>query len=289
MTKKKGLGRGLDALMEDLDQDFSLSGGVLEVEPASVAPNPYQPRRQILPKDIKELTESVRQKGVLEPLLVRPKGDGRWELIAGERRLQAAKQAGLKRVPVMVREASESEMLEIALIENLHREDLNPIEEAEAYQRLAREFSRSQAQIAEVTGRDRSTVANLMRLLNLPLPVQEDVRQGRLSAGHARALLPLDEQELILQARKTILMKGLSVRQAEALVKTMLRPPAPRPKREEHQAYFQSLADQITRRVGARVRLIRRGKKGRIEIPFSSDRELERLLAYFGVGRPEDK
>jgi len=270
--------------MDDLNQDPSGPASLIYIEPGYIDPNPYQPRREIKPAELKELSDSIKQRGVLEPLLVRLKDDDRYELIAGERRLQAAIMAGLKQVPVLIREADESAMLEIALIENLHREDLNPLEEAEAYKRLAVEFNKAQSEIAEVSGRDRSTVANLMRLLNLPSAVQEDVRQGRLTAGHARALLPLDDLNLILEARKAVLLGELSVRQTETLVKRMLRPATALPaKRRDNQEYFNSLADQMARRVGAKVKIIRHGKKGRIEIRFLSDNELERLLNFFGV------
>jgi len=284
MAKKKGLGRGLEALIDDFGVTLDLPGQPLEVPADRIQPNPFQPRRTIDDNSLKSLIESIKGRGVLQPLLVRRLGPDRYELIAGERRLRACQAAGLATVPVIVREAGGGpDLLEMALVENLNREDLNPIEIAEAYHRLGEEFQRTQAEIAGITGHDRSTVANLLRLLNLPSAVKTDVSQGRLSVGHARALLAFKDEASILEARARILKEELSVRQTEALVKRLLRPPAPRRSTSGDEAYFEALADRMTRRLGAKVRLVRRGKKGRIEIRFSSDQELERLLALFGV------
>ena len=212
MVKKKGLGKGLGALMEFPAGTESGAGTPLEVRVGAITANPQQPRSRINEKSLKPLADSIKEKGVLEPLVVRRSGIDQYELIAGERRLRASKIAGLERVPVIVREADPLEMLEIALIENLHREDLNPLDEAESYQRLRDEFSRTQEEIARLSGRDRSTVANLIRLLALPAPVQEDLRQGRLTTGHARALLALENEQAILSAREQILVESMSVR-----------------------------------------------------------------------------
>jgi len=244
MAKKKGLGRGLGALIEDLDEDFSLSGNPLEVPIGKISSNPFQPRVTFNEKELKALAESIKNKGVLAPLVVRRLDTDQYELIAGERRLRAAKTAGLDRVPVIVREATEVEMLEVALIENLHREDLDPIEEATAYRRLIQEFNQTQQDVARLTGRDRSTTANLMRLLNLPEAVQKDVRARRLSVGHARALLALEREDLILQVREKILREKLSVRQTETLVKRLLKPPVSKQTVKPDELYFQALAEQ---------------------------------------------
>ncbi|MBW2085654.1 MAG: ParB/RepB/Spo0J family partition protein [Deltaproteobacteria bacterium] len=284
MAKKKGLGRGLEALIEGLDEDLSLSGSLFEVSLDKIASNPFQPRVTFKEKDLRALAESIKNKGVLAPLMVRRLDSGQYELIAGERRLRAARAAGLTSVPVIVREATRAELLEIALIENLHREDLDPIEEAEAYRRLMEEFSRTQQEVADLTGRDRSTTANLLRLLNLPEAVQQDVRQGRLSIGHARALLALERPKIILEVREKILKENLSVRQTEALVKKILKPPPSKQIIKPDELYFQALAEQLTRKLGAKVNLYRKGKQGRIEITFSSDEELERLLKFFRAG-----
>lgn len=286
MPRKKGLGRGLGALIDDIDDgDFMApKTAPSEISPDKISPNPYQPRRTIDAKDLKGLIESIKSKGVLEPLLVKPDGPDSYILIVGERRLEASKAAGLDRVPVVVRDATPSEMLEIALIENLHRKDLNPIEEAEAYQRLADEFGHTQAKIAGIAGRDRSTVANIMRLLQLPEAVRLDLVHNRLTIGHARAMLSLEDQDLMLEVRRQVLEGQLSVRETERLIKKLLKPPVEKPAVESDDLYLQALADQITRALGSKAKLIRQGGKGRIEIRFSSDQELERLLKFFNVG-----
>lgn len=281
MTKKKGLGRGLGALIEMDEQEASAN--LCEISLSALAPNPFQPRAEINPDELKELAESIKENGVLEPLLVRRSGANAYQLIAGERRFRAATLAGLATVPVLIKDVDDQKMLELALVENLHRQDLNPIEEAEAYRRLADEFGHSQQDIARVVSRDRSTVANLMRLLKLPTSVKTDVTQGRLTTGHARALLSLEKQELIEKAREEILRGKLTVRQTETLVRRLLAPrekPAPDP---ADKAYFDSLAHQVTSALGLKARLNRRGRKGSLVIRFASDEELAHLLERLGA------
>ena len=283
MVKKKGLGKGLSALIEDSINSYAEAGQPLEVPIDNIDTNPLQPRSSIKTKDLKGLIESIREKGVIEPLIVRRIAQDSYQLIAGERRWHASREAGLKTVPVMIREATPVEMLELALIENLHREDLNPIEEAESYHRLAEEFSRTQEEIAALSGKDRSTVANLVRLLALPDPIQEDVRQGRISAGHARALLALEKIEQMMTVREQILKRRLSVRETEALVKKINRIPKQKNRdAEKDKAYFESLSDAMTRTLGAKVRIVHRGRR-RIEISYTNNDELERLLNVMGV------
>ena len=282
MSKKRGLGRGLEALIEDRN-DGNRAGTPLEVPVEAIAANPLQPRSTIKDKELKALADSIKDKGVLEPLVAMRLGPDQYQLIAGERRLRASRLAGLETVPVILRDATRAEQLELALIENLHREDLNPVEEAESYQRLVDEFQRTQEEVARLSGRDRSTVANLMRLLALPEPVKDDVRQGRLTAGHARALLALPTPQQILTAREQVLTRGLSVRETEALVKKANSPPRP-VRRDKDQAYFEALSDSMTRTLGAKVRVQHRGKRGRIEISYSSNQDLERLMRLLGVG-----
>ena len=284
MVKKKGLGRGLDALIENLDRGLETGPMVMQAPVEAITANPRQPRTDFKAKDLKSLTDSIKDRGVLEPLLVRRSGPGEYELIAGERRLRAAREAGLATVPVILREASPQEMLELALIENLHREDLNPMEEAEAYLLLMEDFGRNHEEIARLAGRDRSTVANLIRLLQLPEPVQEDVHQGRLTAGHARAFLSLGEADLILTARREVLAGSLSVRQTEGLVKKMLAAPKPRKKADPAaEVYYERLAEEIGRALEAKVRIVQKANKGRLEINFKSARELETLMTAMGV------
>ena len=283
MTKKKGLGRGLGALLEDPNQTKSQPGAPFEVPINSIEPNPYQPRKNPDAKELKALADSILDHGLLEPPVVRLVAPDRYELIAGERRLRAAKLAGLKKIPVVIREAQGVEKLELALLENLQREDLDPIEEAEAFNRLTDEFGRTQEEVARLAGRDRSTVANTMRLLGLPRPVQDDVRHKRLSAGHARALLGLESEDQILAAREIVLSQGLSVRQTEALVKKALKPPRKPTPAEKDTAYFEALSREMARVLGSKVKLHRKGKRGRIEIEFNSNEDLERLMSLLGV------
>lgn len=283
MTKKKGLGRGLEALIGEKYDNDDIVTKLAEIPVKSINPNPFQPRSSINEKDIKPLSLSIKEKGILEPLIVRASGNEHYELIAGERRLRAAELAGLEKVPVIIRDASPVEMLEIALIENIHREDLNPIEEAESYKLLADKFERSQEDIARLCGKDRSTVANFMRLLQLPNPVKSDVRNGRLSAGHARALLSLNSQDMILEARDLVLRNQLSVRETEKLVKRLASPPKRGSKDSGDEAYFKSLSESMTRSLGAKVKIVAKGRK-RIEISYSNNDELERIMRQMGVG-----
>ncbi|MCB2190230.1 MAG: ParB/RepB/Spo0J family partition protein [Deltaproteobacteria bacterium] len=286
--KVPALGRGLAALLGDDDYP----GGGLATEPGPgervvelpierLEPNPYQPRRLFDGDALKALAESIAEHGVLQPLVVRPVDQG-YQLIAGERRLRASQVAGLICVPVVVRQATDQQALLLALLENLQREDLNPLEEAHAYRRLAAEFQLNQEDIAKGVGRDRSTVANSLRLLKLPVEMQKDLAAGLLTAGHARALLSLDNEAAMRAARDEIVSKGLSVRAAEALVKKMSAAPAPPKAPSQEEVHLSSLAEDLRYRLGAPVEIKRKGKKGVITIRFSSNKELERLLELFG-------
>jgi len=241
-----------------------------------------QPRRTFSPGALEELVASIREKGILQPVLVRPTPDG-YELVAGERRFRAAESAGLSTIPAVVRRLTDREALEAALVENVQRTDLNAIELAEGYQRLAHDFSLSQEQVAERVGKDRATVANTVRLLRLPSPVRQAVADGRLSAGHARALLsaPPEHAPAICE---TVLRRGLSVRETErlcgaAVKRTTARRPAP------SDAHRKSLEEELSRRGGTRVRLRGTLKKGRVEISYFSPEELDRLCAVLFGGR----
>lgn len=273
--KQKGLGRGLSAL---IPEDGAPEAGFFLCPVDEISPNPYQMRRAPDQEKLAGLAASIREKGLLEPIVVRrpaAAGSG-YELIAGERRWRAAVMAGLKAVPALIREADEGESLELALIENIQREDLNPLEEAMAYRRLAEQFGLSQADIARRTGKDRSTVANVVRLLKLPQALQEAILAGKLSAGHARAILALPPGEQ-MAAAEAILTGGLTVRQAEEMSRAR---PRPRPRRgtPEPDPDLAAATQELMTFFGTRVRLLPRGKGGRIEIDYYSEGDLDRII-----------
>jgi ParB family chromosome partitioning protein len=280
MTRKQALGRGLSALIPG-GEDVPRGTLVHEVELARLSTGRFQPRRGFAEAALLELAASIREHGVVQPLVVVPKADG-FEIVAGERRFRAAQLAGLDRVPVVVRERpSDRELLELALVENLQREDLNAIEESEAYGRLREEFALTQEEIATRVGKDRATVANSLRLLRLPSSIKDLVREGSLSGGHARAISSLgtpDEQQGLAEL---VLKKNLSVRQTEALVARLTGPA--RIKRDKRRDPFTRDAEEkLSRRLHTRVRIARRRRGGRIEISFSTEEELiglyERLI-----------
>ncbi len=280
-TKRPALGKGLSALIPDAPE---ARAGVLEVDVDRLTPNPYQPRLQIDDARLEDLTRSIKANGIIQPILVR-RADNGYHIIAGERRWRAAQRAGLLRVPVVVRDvaaADDEKVLEIALIENIQREDLNAIEEATAYRRLADEFHLTQDAIAAAVGKDRSTVANMLRLLKLPDEVQHEVSAGRLSMGHARALLALEGENAQRQLGRDIIARGLSVRETESLVKKALETPrstdqrAPAPP-QQTDVHTRQAEDALKLLLGTSVRIARRGTKGRIEIDFNSEDELIRI------------
>ncbi len=276
-VQKKGLGKGLGALIPGIDTTRDSPN--LQVEVDRIAPNPLQPRRSFDEATIEEMAASVRDQGIIQPLLVRRVGDG-YELIAGERRLRAAVKAGLKEVPVVVREASNSETLQLALIENLQREDLNPIEEATAYQRLQEEFELSQEEIAQKVGKSRPAVANSMRLLLLPKEVQQEVAGGKLLAGQARALLGLENETLILAAAREVIAKGLSTRETERMVGRFKSSRKRRRVAPIADPDLRSLVERLQRSLGTKVRLLHRTSSGRgkVEVEYYSLADLERII-----------
>lgn len=270
--KRKGLGRGFGALIPQAPPPKAVERTVPLDE---ITPNPWQPRVHFDEAKIHEMAESIGEHGIIEPLVVRPRGGG-YELIAGERRLRAARLAGLESVPVAVREMTDRDVLEVTLIENLQREDLSALEEAAAYVRLMEEFGATQDEVARRVGKSRPAVANTIRLLQLPEAVRDEIRAGRLSAGHARALLALDSAvEQTALARDAIRL-GLSVRQLEVRIRLRLQPSAGKPaSRDLHVA---DVEKQLMRSLGTRVRLQSRGGRGRIVIEFYSPAELQRLV-----------
>ena len=282
--KKLVLGKGLDALIPDFDFETNRPTDYFHCDIELIRPNRYQPRRRFAENELKELSLSVKNQGVLQPLLVR-KDDNGYELIAGERRLRAAKMAGLKQVPVVIKSISDKDMLELTIIENIQREDLNPLETAEAYFRLITEFELTQDQAAERVGKSRSSVANFLRLRQLSEQIKSSIADGALSMGHARALLGAPTAALQTAAHRIVVSKGLSVRQTEALVKRLnigtKKNLKPLPSSKDR--HLSDLSDELSRQFGTKVQIKRRGKKGKVEIEFYSDEDLDRLLVLFNL------
>jgi ParB family transcriptional regulator, chromosome partitioning protein len=276
--KRQALGKGLSALIPDVPE--SPSSGLLDIDIDLITPSQFQPRSRLDETGIEDLSRSIRANGVIQPLIVRRKGDS-YELIAGERRWRAAQRAGLLRVPVILREVppgEESRLLEIALIENIQREDLNPIEEATAYRRLIDEFHLTQEAVAAAVGKDRSSVANFLRLLRLPADVRQEVASGRLSMGHARALLSLDSEETQRRLSADIVARGLSVRQVEALVRKLTSPSQKgTTQKQTVDVHTRAAQEQLGLMLGTKVLIVRKKKGGHIRIPFNSEDELNRL------------
>jgi len=314
--KKSGLGKGITSLLGGFDQDIpanhqagataksthpsvvspnkpvqsarsfdALKNQVVDLALDTIVVNPHQPRRFFKDSELQSLAASIKIDGVIQPVTVTTtKIPGKYTLIAGERRLRASKLAGVEKIPAIIREPmSDQEQLRVALIENIQRQDLNVLEEAEAYQALIQDFGLTQEQCADKVGKERSTVANILRILNLPREVQDDLVEGRMTMGHGRALLSLDDKKTILRARDIIIKKGLNVRQTEQLCKSQKTGNSslePNPKSQE--ADLEYIADGLRSVLRTKVKLSGSGHKGRIEISYFSAAELERLLAAMG-------
>ena len=274
--KRRALGRGLSALIPDIPSPPP-PAGPLEVDLDLIEPNQEQPRRAMDEARLDALAQSIKETGVLQPIVVRRRDEGTYEIVAGERRWRAAQRAGLLKVPVVVRDVPADKRLELALIENVQRENLNPLEEARAYRRLAGEFGRTQEQIAQAVGKDRATVANYQRLLALPDDVQADIAAGALTMGHARALASLPDAAAQRGAAREVRAGGLSVRDTEALVKKRLAPP-PRQPPPPADVHTRAAADALRVALGSRVEIVRRRRGGQIRIAFGSEDELQRLF-----------
>jgi len=281
-TPKKGLGKGLGALIpaatessSQVQPDFPSKEIAIDLITAS----PFQPRRMFDEAKIDELATSIRNQGIIQPLVVRPKRDG-YELIAGERRWRAAMRAGLSQVPVVIRDASDLEALQLALVENLQREDLNPIEEASGYRRLQEEFHWNQEEMAEKVGKSRPAIANSLRLLALPAEVQREVTAGNLPAGQARALLGLHNEALIISACRAVIAEGLSTRETEKMVRHLLVGRKRRNHTRLMDPDLNSVVEELQRVLGTRVRLLpkARSSKGRIEIEYYTAADLDRII-----------
>jgi ParB family chromosome partitioning protein len=274
MPPKRGLGRGLDALLPLSDTPT----GVIQLPVSAIGRNPRQPRARLDPTELEELANSIREHGVIQPLIVAQSAyPGQYTLIAGERRLEAARLAGLPAVPALVREATDQQLLELALVENLQRADLGPLEAAQAYKHLSEDFGLSHEEIAAKVGKKRVTVTNTLRLLKLPARLLDALSAGEISEGHARALLPLPNAQAQIAAFNTLLRKGLSVRQTEELVRSMLGQKDARPARPARQAESDALAARMREALGTKVTLRRGRKGGTITIHFYSDEELNAI------------
>jgi ParB family chromosome partitioning protein len=285
------LGKGLGVLLGDAASPRAAAAAdappagealadVRQIPVARCSPNPHQPRERFDPQAGDALVESVRERGVLQPILVTPDGEGGYRIVAGERRWRAARSAGLERIPAVVKRADAREMIELALVENLQREDLNAIEEAKGYRELADAFGLSQAEIAEKVGKDRSTVANALRLLELPREVQELVESGALAMTHARALLGLEQPAERVRLAREAVTRGLSVRQVEERVRRARSAPPRQGVTHGGSAQVRLLEDELQRALGTRVRILQRRKgAGAIEISFHSAEEFERVNA----------
>jgi ParB family chromosome partitioning protein len=272
--KRPALGRGLSALIPD--SPLPAAGDrSLDVDTDLLRPNKFQPRTHVDEERIESLARSIKSNGIIQPIVVR-RIDGGYEIVAGERRWRAAQRAGLLKVPVVVRDIAEERLLAVALIENIQREDLNPIEEAVAYRRLADEFHLTQEQIAEAVGKDRSSIANHVRLLRLPHEVRANVASNALSMGHARALLAVADEASLLRLARDVVSRNLSVRETEALVKKASAPSEPKPAAIVD-VHTRAAEEKLRLALGTRVRIARKGKGGRIEIDFGSEDELHRL------------
>lgn len=297
---RKGLGKGLDALFSAVPEStqeeekraenksatiaaaVSETGeAVRELKMIDIEPNPEQPRKQFEPDKLEELADSIKQHGMIQPLLVREQGNGRYLIIAGERRWRAAKLAGLKQVPCIIKDYSEQEVMEIALIENLQREDLNPIEEAEGYQELMKKFGLTQELVSERVGKSRSAVANALRLNHLTDEVKQMLADGRLTQGHARALLPLPTEKLQITVARRIEKEGLNVRQTETLVAKLKEQKPDKPQKtmdKEILQYYAVAEERLSSRLGTKVKIHEGRKKSKIEIEYYTADDLERLL-----------
>ncbi len=279
VNKKGGLGKGLDALFIDNSTEEK---GASTVNINDIEPNRDQPRKTFTEASLKELSDSIAMHGVIQPLLVRPISDGGYQLIAGERRWRASRMAGLTQVPVYIKEMTDKEAMEFALIENLQREDLNPIEEAEGFKLLMDTYSLTQAEAAERVGKSRPAVANALRLLALPKAVLDMVKEGKLSSGHARTLLPVTDEKILVDLAEQIIKKEISVRETERIVKSILNPKADKDKKEKktkRDPYFDECELAIREELGRKAEIhVTKGNKGTIEIEFFSKSDLQSIL-----------
>ncbi|MDP2043720.1 MAG: ParB/RepB/Spo0J family partition protein [Candidatus Omnitrophota bacterium] len=283
--ERRALGKGLSALIpEKVLESAAHKEEIIYVQSGQIKPNPFQPREDFNQQNIEELAQSIKEKGIIQPLLVRRRGDN-YELIAGERRLRAANSLGLKEIPIIVRDVTDQDSLELALIENIQREDLNPIEEAHAYQHLIDKFKVTQEKISEVLGKARVTITNTLRLLKLPHEIQEEMKKGRISFAHGRALLEIEDANHQRSLAQEIIAKGLSVRELESLIKTS-RPKSLKRKigQGQREPIVAVLEEQLQHALATKVRISKRKKRGHINIEFYSQEDLERIVKVIKGG-----
>ena len=277
--KKQALGRGLAALIPEIEKSQERSKDFFYCEIELIRSNRFQPRMQFAEDELAELCQSIKEQGILQPLLVREENDG-FQLIAGERRLRAAKKAGLTQVPVVIKRIDDSKLLELSIVENIQRTNLNPIEESEAYHRLITEFNLTQDEAATRVGKSRSAVANFLRLRQLPEPIKTSMQEGKLTMGHARALLGIENSTQQMAAWRAVVKKNLSVRETEDLIRS-LKDEKKKPKvgrKSTEDLHLLTLADDLSRHFGTKVVIKRRGQAGRVEIEFYSNDDLDRLI-----------
>lgn len=279
---KQSLGRGLSALIPE-SAKRQTADRVINISVNDITPNPYQPRIKMDNESLEELAASIKEKGVVQPILVRSMGTDKYEIIAGERRFRACKMVGLPEVPAIVKEVNDAEAMAIAITENIQREDLNAIELARAYSSLMSEFNLTQEQLAQSVGKSRPAVANMMRLLQLPQEIQENILSGKVSMGHARALLSLEQQNLQIEVCKKIIELDLSVRQTEKLVQKLLRQPKQQ-KLAIRSAEIEAVENKLRTMLATQVKLSQTGKKGKIEIEYYSVDDLDRIMSIIEAG-----
>ncbi|HOA83643.1 MAG TPA: ParB/RepB/Spo0J family partition protein [Thermodesulfovibrio thiophilus] len=267
---KKALGKGLDALIPKKEDTL------IEIEIERILPGTSQPRTGFNEGSLKELAQSIKEKGIIQPIVVSRVGDGTFRIIAGERRWKAAKIAGLEKIPAVIKDVSPREAVEIALIENIQREDLDPVETASAFERLLREFDITQEELSKRVGKDRATIANYLRILKLPEEAREYLKNGSLTVGHAKAILSIENPQRQLEVAKVVIKKSLSVRQTEELVKRMNKPQAVKANTEIPE--IKDLEDKLISELGAKVKILHKGKKGKLEIFYNSLDELDGIL-----------
>jgi len=275
---KTALGKGLEALIPEKGEE------VLYLDIDRIFPGEHQPRKAFKDDSLKELAASIKERGVLQPIIVSRVGDGTFRLVTGERRWRAAALAGLKKIPALIKNVASRDSLEIALIENIQREDLNPIETAEAFRRLVTDFKLSQEELSDRVGKDRATISNYLRLLKLPEEIKSLIYSGSLSIGHAKAILAIDGKAHQMEAARKVIKKGLSVRETEALTKKISMPLKVKATKDPQ---ISSLEEKLIRNLGTKVRIFHKGKRGKIEIEYYSFEELDRLLEILmGDGGP---